>query len=139
LTVQAAYAKSGESRIVPLNSVLRDALKHLQLTSRGDFVFQSVPGRSYTSINKAFRQACQVARLSNVSLHTLRHTFASRLVMASVDLRTVQDLGGWRSLQRVERYAHLSAQHKRMAVEKICRSIPNAITTLMRASPAIIM
>ena len=51
--------------------------------------------------------------------HTLRHTFASRLVMAGVDLRTVQELGGWQTLAMVERYAHLSPAHKAQAVERL--------------------
>ena len=52
-------------------------------------------------------------------IHTLRHTFASRLAMAGVDLRTIQELGGWHSLQMVERYSHLSPNHKAQAVERI--------------------
>ena len=51
--------------------------------------------------------------------HALRHTFASRLVAAGVDLRTVQELGGWRTLSMVQRYAHLSPGHLVAAVEKI--------------------
>ncbi len=46
--------------------------------------------------------------LDGVTWHALRHTFASRLVAAGVDLRTVQELGGWRTLSMVQRYAHLS-------------------------------
>ena len=39
--------------------------------------------------------------------------------MAGVDLRTVQELGGWSSLELVQRYAHLSPGHKAEAVERI--------------------
>lgn len=62
--------------------------------------------------------ACRRAKLSGVTPHTLRHTSASRLVMAGVDLRTVQELGGWKELKMVERYSHLSPKHKADAVEK---------------------
>jgi integrase len=58
-------------------------------------------------------------RLDGVTWHALRHTFASRLVAAGVDLRTVQELGGWRTLSMVQRYAHLSPGHLVAAVEKI--------------------
>ena len=51
--------------------------------------------------------------------HTLRHTFASRLAMAGVDLRTLQELGGWQTLAMVHRYAHLAPFHKAQAVERI--------------------
>jgi hypothetical protein len=57
--------------------------------------------------------------LDGVTWHALRHTFASRLVAAGVDLRTVQELGGWRTLSMVQRYAHLSPGHLVAAVEKI--------------------
>ena len=67
----------------------------------------------------AFRAACREAGLVGVSPHVLRHTFASRLVMAGVDLRTVQELGGWKSLAMVERYSHLSRPHVAAAVERI--------------------
>lgn len=51
--------------------------------------------------------------------HVLRHTFASRLEMAGVDLRTVHELGGWSSLDLVQRYAYLTPAHKAEAVERI--------------------
>jgi hypothetical protein len=39
--------------------------------------------------------------------------------MSGVDPRTLQTLGGWRSLSMVERYSHLSPDHLRSAVEKL--------------------
>jgi hypothetical protein len=73
-----------------------------------------------------------------VTPHVLRHTFASRLVMARVDLRTVQELGGWSSLDLVQRYAHLSASHKAEAVERIAipGNSPTLITTPDRPKTA---
>jgi Phage integrase family len=58
-------------------------------------------------------------RFHLLRFHGLRHSFASRLVMAGVDLRTVQELGGWRTLMMVMRYAHLSPTHLHAAVERI--------------------
>jgi site-specific recombinase XerD len=63
---------------------------------------------------------------TGVSLHTLRHTFASRLVQAGVDLRTVQELGGWSELSMVQRYAHVGPSHKAEAVRRIGESFHNA-------------
>ena len=59
----------------------------------------------------------------------LRHTFASRLAMAGVDPRTIQELGGWSSLEMVERYTHLSPTHKAEAVERIAQNSPTGFTT----------
>jgi hypothetical protein len=59
------------------------------------------------------------SRLEGFTWYGLRHTFASRLVMVGVDLRTVQELGGWRTLAMVKRYGHLSAAHLQAAVERL--------------------
>jgi integrase len=113
LTVEAAYAKNGRTRTVPLNSTVLQVLKRLKETSTSEYVFP------YQSIGTSFRRASRRAKLTGVTPHTLRHTFASRLVMAGVDLRTVQELGGWQTLAMVEWYAHLSPAHKAQAVERI--------------------
>ena len=50
---------------------------------------------------------------------TLRHTFASRLMMVGVDIRTIEELGGWKEIKMLERYAPLSQEHRALAVEKL--------------------
>ena len=86
---------------------------------------------SYTAADKFFPRAVEKARralreagkdasgLEGYTWHGNRHTFASRLVMAGVDLRTVQELGGWRSLTMVQRYGHLEPAHLQQAVERL--------------------
>jgi integrase len=88
---------------------------------------------AYRPVTRAFVRAAQAAQgslraanredeaaqLDGVTWHALRHTFASRPVAAGVDLRAVQELGGWRTLSMVQRYAHLSPGHLLAAVEKI--------------------
>ena len=58
-------------------------------------------------------------RLEGYTWHCNRHTFASRLVMAGVDLRSVQQFGGWRTLTMFQRYSHLAPLHLRDAVERL--------------------
>ena len=65
-----------------------------------------------------------------------RHVFAARLPMAGVDLRTIQALGGGRSLKMVERYAHLSPGHKAEAVERLASNFPTGFTTPTRVGVA---
>ena len=52
-------------------------------------------------------------------VHDWRHDWASRMVMAGVDLITVQRIGGWKSLHMVKRYATLSKKHESDAINKI--------------------
>jgi integrase len=127
LTVQAAYAKNGRSRAIILNSRALEALEILKASGRGEFVVCKPNGQPYKDRGKPFTKACQQAGLAGtgVTLHTLRHTFASRLAMADVDLRTIQELGGWSSLSMVQRYAHLSARHKKQEIERIAENFHN--------------
>ncbi len=84
LTVQAAFAKAGETRSVPLNSRTREVLLRLKEQSRSLYVFAKPNGLPYHSMDKLLTKACEAAGLegTGISLHTLRHTFASRLVMS---------------------------------------------------------
>lgn len=129
LTVQAAFAKAGETRSVPLNSRAREVLIRLKRHSHGVYVFAKPNGRPYRSMDKLLTKACQDAGLdgTGISLHSLRHTFASRLVMSGADLRTIQILGGWRELSLVQRYSHLSPGHCQQAIERIAGEFHNAI------------
>ncbi len=130
LTVQAAYSKNGETRNIPLNSRAKAALLSLKQNSKSDYVFSKPNGQPYKSMAKQFRKACEEAGLWGVSLHVLRHTFASSLVMAGVDLLTVQQYGGWSDLSLVQRYSHLSPSHKARAIEKIAERFEQASTVV---------
>jgi integrase len=129
---------------VPLNRILRPALQTLRQSAPegGEHVFARRAGSSYRSIRTTFQTACKRAGLKDVTPHVLRHTFASRLAMAGVDPRTIQELGGWASLEMVERYTQLSPTHKAEAVERIARNSPTLFTTtseprrLVRRKPA---
>jgi integrase len=61
----------------------------------------------------------QQAGIADFRLHDTRHTFASRLAMGGEDVLTIKELGGWKTLTMVARYAHLSAKHQRAAIERL--------------------
>ena len=76
-----------------------------------------------------FEKCIHQAGIQNFRWHDLRHTFASRLVMAGVDLRSVQELLGHKSILMTMRYAHLSPSHQQASVERLVKSAnPEAIS-----------
>lgn len=66
-----------------------------------------------------FLFALKEAKIVGYSWHCNRHTIASRLVMAGVDLLTVSELLGHRTLQMVMRYSHLADEHQAAAVARL--------------------
>ena len=73
------------------------------------------------AIKKAWAGVPKAAKVSNCRFHDLRHTFASKLVMAGVDLKTVRELLGHKSIAMTLRYAHLAPEHKAAAVESLVK------------------
>ncbi len=93
-----------------------------------EFVFAKPNGKPYHAI-RGFRAACDRAGLTGVTPHSTRHTFATRLCENGVDLRLVQELGGWATLSLVQRYAHVSPSRKVDAVEGLVRNSTTLFTT----------
>jgi hypothetical protein len=77
---------------------------------------EPMQGRHF--VVKVYEPALKRAGILGATWHTLRHTFASRAVMAGVDIRTVQELMGHSTVTMTMRYAHLSPAHLREAVNK---------------------
>jgi integrase len=122
VSVRAGYAKNGEGRSVPMTDTLREVLRRLvkEAQERGSsYLFRNCHGEPYRSIRTGFEHAVQRARIKDFHFHDLRHTFASRLVMAGVDIRTVQELMGHKTIAMTLRYSHLSPDHKRKAMEAL--------------------
>jgi integrase len=105
-------SKNGEAWHIQINSVARAAL--LKMHERGDGVGYVCPG--YEGPRKRdwrhwFSDAVGKAGLTNFRWHDLQHTFASRLVMAGVTLRSLQVLMGHKCIETTLRYPHLGETH----------------------------
>ena len=86
-------------------------------------------------IRTAFKAACRRAKISDLTPHALRHTFATRLVTeARVDLITVKQLGGWKRLEMVERYTNPTEERKVRAINAV--QFPTLFTTLPISEPS---
>ncbi len=131
-TIHVRQGKSGEGRRVPMNQVVEEALRALRQQrireghEKGDgrellspYVFCTLGGGYLSNLSRDWYPALRRAGIQDLRFHDLRHTFASRLVMAGVDLYTVKELLGHKTTQMTSRYAHLSPDHQRRAVEAL--------------------
>jgi site-specific recombinase XerD len=116
-------SKHGEKRHIPLNDTALAAFVTAQQYSKpGRSVFWNRYGERLRTPRQWFEESVKAAKITNFRWHDLRHTFASRLVMAGVDLRTVQQLMGHKTITMTLRYAHLAPEHQLGAVQKLCPS-----------------
>ncbi len=110
--------KFGKKRTVPLNPRAYEIL--MQLRKVGDKPSSRPFNYEKNYITRKFKVYARKACLpESIRTHSLRHTFASILVMNGVDMQTIKELLGHSSLKVTEMYAHLSPQHKITAVEKL--------------------
>ena len=96
------------------------ALKNWQRVTRGARVFPGSSDKPISYTKTAWLRVLRQAKIDNFRWHDLRHTFASNLVMAGVDLNTVRELLGHSDIAMTLRYAHLASEHKAAAVQKLC-------------------
>ena len=122
VTVRGSEAKSGRTRHIPLN---REALEVLRTCQHNpdDPARPVFPGRDgetrLVDIKTSWAAILRKAQITHFRFHDLRHTFASKLVMAGVDLNTVRELLGHADIKMTLRYAHLAAEHKAAAVARL--------------------
>jgi integrase len=90
-----------------------------------EWVFTDQRGMPYTpdQVSMAFYRAAKRAGLSDVGMHTLRHTFISRLVQAGRPLPEVAALAGHRDIRMTMRYAHLAPSHLHEGIQALERRL----------------
>ena len=121
LTVVGDTAKDGETRHIPLNPEALEIVKRwkAQPGVKSLWVFPGKSGEPLKNPRKAWVELLNDAKITDFRWHDLRHTFASNLVMAGVDLNTVRELLGHSDYKMTQRYAHLAPKHKQEAVDKL--------------------
>ncbi|MDD2735795.1 MAG: site-specific integrase [Desulfuromonadaceae bacterium] len=126
--INMVQTKNGERRQIPINDTLREMLKGLTRRLNVPYVFhvydeEKKTGKRFGSIKRSFVTACKKAGIHDFVFHSLRHTFASHLVMGGVDLTTVSRLLGHKSLTMTLRYSHLAPNHLTSAVNVLNSSM----------------
>jgi integrase len=122
--------KNGERREIPINDMLRQMLQALPRRIDGGRVFSNPEtGESYQTLSSVFIRACRLAGITDFRFHDLRHTFASHLVMAGVDITTVKELLSHKTLAMTLRYAHLAPSHKVKALEILNKTLNGTSTS----------
>jgi integrase len=120
LTVTGKTAKSGKTRHIPLNAEAYSVLQGwFQQRGAGDLVFPARDGGRLDNITSAWERLLKQAEIEGFRFHDLRHDFASKLVMAGVDLNTVRELLGHSDIKMTLRYAHLAPEKLAAAVAKL--------------------
>ncbi len=120
LTVVGDTAKSGKTRHLPLNAIAFQILKDWRAQSlQAELVFSSQNGNPFDNVKKAWASILEDAEIQSFRWHDMRHHFASKLVMAGVDLNTVRELLGHADIKMTLRYAHLAPEFKAKAVSKL--------------------
>ena len=119
LTVTASYSKSNKTRHIPLHSEVLAVLKKWKAQGSGEgWVFPNPnTGHRIQKLRRSWPNLLEQADIQNFRFHDLRHDFASRLVMARIDLYRVKDLLGHSTIQMTEKYAHLAPAALAEAVE----------------------
>lgn len=109
--------KNGKKREIPMACELVDVDRMLPM--KDERVFCEDDGHDIRSLRTALERAVGKAGIEDFTFHDLRHTFAGHLLMRGVDLLTVKELPGHKSITMTLRYAHLNLDHKRKAVESL--------------------
>jgi integrase len=143
--------KTNEARQIPVNDALEslffDIRKEHGLRSEYVFSFAKGEGRlkgpepikkregpapvpeRVTNVRTAFQAALRRAGIENFRFHDLRHTFASHMIMRGASLKDLQEILGHKTMTMTLRYAHLTQEHKKKAVNLL-----NGLTACDRSS-----
>lgn len=127
ITLRAS--KNNTRRAIPMSETLVAELQRLRRQRLGDMVFYR--GR----FRKALENAIRRAGIKDFRPHhDFRHTWASYMAMAGASLLELMEIGGWKSLKMVMRYAHLSPSHLQGAAARLDAKYAQAATQITTQS-----
>ncbi|MDT5270309.1 MAG: hypothetical protein QOH49_2495 [Acidobacteriota bacterium] len=121
------------SRDVPMSEAVREMLERQPKT--GGHVFPSPKtGGQLVDIKRPFGLACDAAKIKDLRFHDLRHTAATRMADAGINVVVIAEILGHGDIRTTKRYAHAMDEAKREAVEKLAKSGANRQTGVKNES-----
>lgn len=132
--IHLTRTKNKKSRWIPLTSHLADYFHEIGPGLPGEFVFKNRFGEKIERLSNSYYKAVRAAQLNEgitdnkkiANFHTLRHTYAARLLRAGVSLYEVSKLLGHSSIKVTERYGHLVQDDLKQAVKKMELSLSSS-------------
>ncbi|EIC5074512.1 site-specific integrase [Vibrio parahaemolyticus] len=119
LTILSENAKSKKKRTIPMNDTVFNMLSQWRAQNLNEEYVFVHEGKRVSFFQYPWQNLLKAAGIENFRFHDLRHHFASKLVMAGVDLNVVRELLGHADLKMTLRYAHLAPAHTAAAVQLI--------------------
>ena len=106
-TKPAATTKQRLEHRVPVSKAVTGLLSDRIPTSTSPYIFAAQNGAPLTDVKRTWAAVCKTAKLDQLRLHDLRHTFASLLVSQGQSLPVIGAMLGHTQTQTTARYAHL--------------------------------
>ncbi|EPS0664141.1 integrase [Vibrio parahaemolyticus] len=119
LTILSENAKSKKKRTIPMNDTVFNMLSQWRVQNLNEEYVFVHEGKRVSFFQYPWQNLLKAAGIENFRFHDLRHHFASKLVMAGVDLNVVRELLGHADLKMTLCYAHLAPAHTAAAVQLI--------------------
>ena len=110
------FGKGGRERICPLGRPAMEALRAYLTDRKSGAIFLNYKGTRLTA--RSARRIVEKCGLENVTPHTLRHSYATNMLDRGIDIRSLQELLGHKSIHSTQRYAQVSNTHKQEVYRK---------------------
>jgi len=112
--------KSGKMRRIPMSNTVYNELIKLYNNRKSDYVFTNpITNNRYENIKKGFKRVCERAGIKNLTPHCLRHSAATKMVFAGIDLAVVQEILGHADIATTMRYSHPVPERKVQAIQAL--------------------
>jgi integrase len=127
ITVRAENSKSKRARNVPMNAAVLEAFRKLPKWSRVYVFMNEETGRQIRDFRTSFLGACKKAKIKGLRIHDLRHTAASKMIAAGVNIVVVSKILGHSDIKITMKYCHATPEDMQLGVDRLGAVLVKAI------------